>query len=288
MQKCAVIIFSLLFSLTSSASFAQMNDATSISLEFMWKIDGFDRPESLIPSADGSEIYASNINGKSGVEDGNGYISRVSLDGKVIEKKWITGLDGPLGFALDKGKIYATDVNDLVVIDVSSGEVIKRVPVPETGFLNDVTVVNGRVFFSDTGADTLYSYTDDDGLSVFKSGEEVNALNGLLPDGDKLLLTMMQTGELMSVDLSDGSMTTIGSGIINGDGIGILPGGGYLITSFSGEIYHIKSATETIQLLDTKPEKISQNDSYYLNGVLYVANINPGSVTAWKVVKATD
>lgn len=288
MQKWPAIIFSLLFSLVNSVSVAQMNDATSVSLEFMWKIDGFDRPESLIPNADGSEIYVSNINGKSGIEDGNGYISRVSLDGKVIEKKWITGLDGPLGISLDKGKIYATDVNDLVIINAGSGEVEKRIPVPETGFLNDVTVVNDRVFFSDTGADTLYSYTNDDGLSVYKSGEEVNALNGLLPDGDNLLLTMMQTGELMSVDLSDGSMTTIGSGIINGDGIGILPGGGYIITSYSGEIYQIKSATETILLLDSKPDKISQNDSYYLNGVLYVANMNSGSVTAWKVLKAND
>lgn len=43
-----------------SASLAQ-----SKSLEFEWKLDGFDRPESLYPSAAQSEIYVSNVNGDS-------------------------------------------------------------------------------------------------------------------------------------------------------------------------------------------------------------------------------
>lgn len=43
-----------------SASLAQ-----SKSLEFELKLDGFDRPESLYPSADQSEIYVSNVNGDS-------------------------------------------------------------------------------------------------------------------------------------------------------------------------------------------------------------------------------
>lgn len=260
-------------------------DNSEVSLELKWKIDGFDRPESLIPNADMSEIYVSNINGASSEEDGNGYISRISPDGTVIEKMWITGLDGPKGLALDNGKIYITDVKELVIIDEKSGAIDKRIPVPNVGFLNDVAVVNGQVFFSDTGADTLYRYTEDDGLSVFVSGEEIDGINGLLADGDNLLITVMRAGKLLSVDLGDKSMTVLGSGIINGDGIGIMGGGEYTITAFTGEIYHIKNTEETNLLLDTKPEEIAQNDSYLIGDTLYVANISPGSVTAWKVVK---
>ena len=263
---------------------AQMENS-EVSLELKWKIDGFDRPESLIPNADKSEIYVSNINGASSDEDGNGYISRVSMDGKVIEKMWVTGLDGPKGFALDNGKIYITDVKGIVVIDEDSGTIEKRIPVPNIGFLNDLAVVNGQVFFSDTGADTLYRYTEDDGLSVFASGEEIDGINGLLADGDKLLITVMRAGKLLSVNLDDKSMTVLGSGIINGDGIGIMGDGEYTITAFSGEIYHIKNTGETNLLLDTKPEEIAQNDSYLVGDTLYVANISPGSVTAWKVIR---
>ncbi len=114
----------------------------------------------------------------------------------------------------------------------------------------------------------------------------MNAINGLLAHGDNLMITIMDEGSLISVDLSDKSMTVLGSGILNGDGIGILPDHSYIITSFTGEIYHVKSKTETKLLLDSKDDEISQNDSYYVNGVLYVANISPGSVTAWKVTGA--
>ncbi len=142
MQKLFATLLFIGATFLSSAAFAQ-----NASLEFQWKIDGFDRPESVIPSADKSEIYVSNINGPSNKQDGNGYISRISLDGKVIEKKWITGLDGPRGFALDNSKLYISDVTGLVTVDINTGQIVNRVPVAGAGFLNDVSVVNGRVFF---------------------------------------------------------------------------------------------------------------------------------------------
>ncbi len=285
LNRSIIFHYSLLLSVVFGVFTANAQMAgTALELEHKWTIDGFDRPESLIPSADGSEIYVSNINGPSSDEDGNGYISRVSLDGQIIEKEWITGLDGPKGFALNDGKIYITDVKDLVMIDVDSKEIINRISVPNAGFLNDVAVVRGDIFFSDTGADTLYRYNDEDGLVKFAAGEVIDGINGLLADGDDLLITVMRKGNLVSVDLENRSMKVIGGGIVNGDGIGILPNGGYTITSFTGEIYHIKNATETDLLLDSKPEKIAQNDSYLVGDTLYVANINPGSVTAWKVV----
>jgi len=93
----------------------------------------------------------------------------------------------------------------------------------------------------------------------------------------------MRTGELLSIDIETKNIDVVGNGIISGDGIGILEDGSYIITSFTGEIYHIKSMTETDQLLDSKPEKISQNDAYYFGGHLYVANMGNASITAWKV-----
>ncbi len=270
--------------ITMVCLFGILSANAQVRLEHLWTIDGFDRPESVFPSEDGSEIYVSNINGPSNEEDGNGYISRVSLDGQVIEKKWITGLDGPKGFVADQGKIYITDVKHVAKIDIASGEIEGRIVPENIGFLNDVAVVNGVVYFSDTGADTLYRYSDAGGLSKVASGPSIDGINGLLKDGDNLLITVMAEGNLLRVDLNDHSMTEVGQGIINGDGIGILDSGGYTISSHSGEIYHIKNATETDLLLDSKPDGISQNDSTLMGDMLVVANIRPGSVTAWKVV----
>lgn len=271
-----VLLFSLMMGQT--ASFAQ-----SKSLEFKWKTDGFARPESLHPSADQSEIYVSNVNGDSMAKDGNGYISRVSLMGDVIEKEWVKGLNAPKGFAIKGTTLYIADIDELVMVDINSTEIINRVSVPNAGFLNDVNIVGDKVFISDTRQNTLFVYTEANGVEVFLSGEEVTAINGLLPHNGKLLVSRMRSGELLSIDPYTKDIEVIGQGIVNGDGIGVLADGSYIITSFSGEIYHIKSTTETDQLLDSKPEKISQNDAYYFGGVLYVANMGNDTVTAWKV-----
>ncbi|MDG1857520.1 MAG: hypothetical protein P8I94_00370 [Emcibacteraceae bacterium] len=275
--------FKIGFSILTLLISTSIATAAPVTLEQKWVTDGFDRPESLYPSEDGSEIYVSNINGDSRTIDGNGYISRLDLNGNVIEKNWITGLNGPKGFAVENGILYVGDIDALIMIDVKTKEIIKRVPIKDPGFLNDTTVHNGRVFMSDTGKGILYTYTEEDGLSNFLEGEEVKSINGLLPHNGKLLVTRMPTGELLSIDPTDKSISVIGSGIIRGDGIGVLPNAGYIITSFSGEIYQIEDADTTHLLLDTKPDEISQNDAYYINGVLYVANLGNNTVTATSV-----
>ncbi|MDA9554103.1 hypothetical protein N9R64_06370 [Emcibacteraceae bacterium] len=274
----SMIVFLLSLMMGHSISFAQ-----SKSLEMKWKLEGFDRPESLHLSSDHSEIYVSNVNGDSRAKDGNGYISRVSLTGEIIEKDWITGLNGPKGFTVKGNTLYIADIDELVMVDINSKKIIKRVAFQDAGFLNDVNIVGDKVFISDTGKDTLLVYTEENGVEVFLSGEDVKAPNGLLPQDGKLLVTRMRTGELLSIDIETKNIDVVGNGIISGDGIGILEDGSYIITSFTGEIYHIKSMTETDQLLDSKPEKISQNDAYYFGGHLYVANMGNASITAWKV-----
>jgi DNA-binding beta-propeller fold protein YncE len=274
------IFLILIIASIHNITFAQEGE---ISLELLWQTDGFDRPESLHPSEDGKEIYVSNINEDSRAIDGNGYISRLDLNGNILEKKWITGLNGPKGFAVENGTLYISDITHIVLIDVKSGDTLKRIEVPEPGFLNDLTVKNGRVFLSDTDKGILYTYTEEEGLSALLPSDQTPSINGLLPMGDKLLVTKMGAGELLSVDPETKAIDIVGSGIVRGDGIGILGNGEYIITSFSGEIYHIESADKTTLLLDSKPEKISQNDSYYIGGVLYVANLSNDRVTAWKV-----
>ena len=269
------------------SNYAQAQNG-SVKLEKLWTLEGFDRPESIIPNSDATEFYVTSVNGSTSEEDGNGYISRISSDGKIIEKKWVVGLDAPKGFAVHDGKVYVTDINDLVVIDIAEKQIINRIPVPGAVFLNDVAVVNGNIFFSDSGAATLYRYTESEGLSKFLEGDVMNRINGLLENNGHLLVAVMAEGKLLSVDLDTKAMTVLGGGIINGDGIGILENGGYLITSYSGEIYHIKNENETVLLLDSKPDEIAQNDSYYIGNTLYVANMNPGTVTAWKVIQGAN
>ena len=65
------------------------------SFEIKWVVDGLNEPESAVFDKKHSAIYISNINGDPLKLDKNGYISKISVDGQILEKKWIKGLDAP-------------------------------------------------------------------------------------------------------------------------------------------------------------------------------------------------
>ncbi|MBW1673776.1 MAG: hypothetical protein JRJ45_09065, partial [Deltaproteobacteria bacterium] len=59
-------------------------------------------PESVLYDESRNVLYVSNINGKSAEKNGQGFISKVSLDGKIEVLKWATGLHAPKGSAIYK------------------------------------------------------------------------------------------------------------------------------------------------------------------------------------------
>src|SRR5262245_49027841 len=54
-------------------------------------------PESAYYDATSNAIFVSSINGDVLAKDGNGYISRLGADGKVVNARWATGLNAPKG-----------------------------------------------------------------------------------------------------------------------------------------------------------------------------------------------
>ena len=71
-----------------------------------WQATGLDGPESAVLDAAAGVLYVSNVNGEANAADGNGYIAKLSLQGEVQEKEWVTGLNAPKGLALHDGKLY--------------------------------------------------------------------------------------------------------------------------------------------------------------------------------------
>ena len=106
----------------------------------MWTIGGLAQPESVALSADGRTLYIANVGGDGEARDGNGYISRATTGGKLVEKMWVTGLDAPKGAAVAGGRLYVSDIDKLVDIDIAAGKVVARYSAPGATFLNDVAV----------------------------------------------------------------------------------------------------------------------------------------------------
>lgn len=123
----------------------------------LWEASGFQNPESALPDIAGGILYVSNVAGGPVDKDGNGYISKLTLDGKVTTEKWVSGLDAPKGLALAGGKLYVADIDQLVEIDTANGTISARYPAAGSKFMNDTAADGeGRIYVTDMGGNAIW------------------------------------------------------------------------------------------------------------------------------------
>ena len=109
-------------------------------------------PESVI--SDGKFLYVTNI-GKAldpAAKDGDGFISKLSLDGKVLEAKLNTSkLNAPKGTAIIRGMLYVADIDRIIGIEMATGKQLAEINLnPATGsnFVNDLTKKDDFTLFA--------------------------------------------------------------------------------------------------------------------------------------------
>jgi hypothetical protein len=250
----------------------------------LWVAEGFQGPEGAAMAADGS-YYISNVFGDSGAKDGNGYIAKLSSGGVIVERYWSAKLNAPKGMAILDGTLYVTDIDRVVMIDAETGSRKGQIPIEGALFLNDATVWNGQVFVSDSGSARIH-VLDGETASVWMEDEVLMGVNGLLGDADRMLVSTMTAGDLLSLD-ADRNVSRIATGMEDGDGIGLVPGGGYLVSSWPGQVHYAGEDGTVTTLLDTTGDEtpITQNDLTVFGDVVIVPNLRNGSVTAWKVAR---
>lgn len=253
--------------------------STLPNLEQVWVTAGFSSPEGV--AVDGDTLFISNVAGEGSAKDGEGWISRLTLDGAVLEEKWVEGLNAPKGMAVRDGKLFVSDFDQYHVIDIQSGEIDNTYPVDGAGFLNDLTVWQGGVYMSDSGAGRIFQ-VDVNGYKEWLADDRLEGVNGLTPDGDRLLIATMSSGSLFET-LGARDLTEIATGMENADGIAVLDDGSYLVSSWPGQIWHVSTSGETIDIHDTQDVPTYQNDLTRVGDLIIVPNWQPGTVTAWRL-----
>ena len=258
--------------------------ASPVTLDPVWTLDGLAAPESVVPSANGKELYVSNVMGEGDAQDGNGFIARVSRDGKLLEREWVTGLDGPKGLVLSGGTLYATDIVRIVAIDVASGEVRKRHDVPGAKFLNDATLApDGSVLASDSGMARI-SRLRGSSVDTWLEDERLRSINGLMPHGDRLLVTTMQ-GLLLAVDWESKEITEIAKDLGDADGIIVLDDGSYVVGEWPGRLFHVAVDGTATTIVDTREAKRYWNDFLKSGDLLIAPHWEPGALSAQRIVR---
>jgi hypothetical protein len=274
------------FAIMAACVAAPPNVAAVPVLEPLWVADGFAAPESVVRAPDGNYLV-SNVGIDDGdAKNGDGFISKISPDGALIERYWAAKVNGPKGLAIQGGKVYAADIDAVMVFDADKGGLGKKIPVDGAVFLNGVTAWNGAIHVSDSGTGRIHRIQDGV-AALWLEDARFGGINGVLGDGDRLLVSTMDTGSLYAVT-ADGTITEIATGMINADGIGLVPGGGYLVSSWTGQVHYVAEDGTVTTLLDTTGDEtpVLQNDLKIFGDTVIVPNWQPGTVTAWRVVRS--
>jgi len=235
----------------------------------VWESDTTLRtPESVLYSSKENVLYVSNIDGKADELDGSGFISKVSLDGKITNLRWTSGLHAPKGMGIHKNRLYVTDVYRLVAINIENGQAEKTWDaVPQAGaFLNDVTIDKvGTVYVSDNRNNKIYRLKDEK-WEVWMDGDQLGSPNGLLAVGtDKLLIGSGKLGALQSIDLKTKAITKLAEGMAATDGIEPEGKKNYFVSDWNGQVFHVTPDGKAQQVLDTRAEKVNSADIAYIN-----------------------
>ncbi|GHA55537.1 SMP-30/gluconolactonase/LRE family protein [Pontibacter akesuensis] len=258
-----------------------------VALEQAWATDNTLRtPESAQYDPQRDVIYVSNINKTSRPQkDGDGFISKLSPEGEIQELYWVSGLNDPLGMALHNNVLYVADIDEVVAVSTQSGSVLGRYKADNARMLNDVAVDNrGNVYITDTEEKRIYVLRNGR-ITPWVEDTKISRPNGIFVDGNRMIVAFSGNGDVKLVDPETKKFTEWVEGIPSADGIAAVPGGGYLISSWSGEIFYIDEKAKKWSLLNTSEQKINSADISYAErpGLLLVPTFNDNRVVAYRL-----
>ena len=262
---------------------AEMPKAPTLTLK--WETDTLlTTCESVIYDSVNDVLYVSNINGQPTDKDGNGFISKLGLDGKIVQAQWVSGMDAPKGMGIYNGKLYVSDINRIHEIDIASGAIANSFVVDSAQFLNDITIdATGKVYISDSNVGNIL-VLENGTVTEYVSG--VAGVNGLLSEGTDLQMVSFATGVFNTIDANK-QVTLMTDSIDAGDGIEALTEGGYLVSSWTGKVTYVSPDWKNTLLLNTSGESINAADIEYIaeKRLLLVPTFFKNKVVAYEVSK---
>jgi hypothetical protein len=182
---------------------------------------------------------------------------------------------------LYKNKLYVSDLNEVVVIDIKKGTITEKITVPDAVFLNDITIDNkGTIYVSDSR--TLKVHKIENG-TVFLLVDKLQGPNGLLAIKDGLLI--LDRGSLLKMT-SDGQLSKLADGMDPAtDGIEMIKEKEYIVSCWSGIVYYVYANGNKTTLLDTRNDKMNSADIGYdaKRKIVYVPTFYRNTVTAYQL-----
>ncbi len=295
--RMALSIFALL--ILAACSVNTPVTMSGSDLPIAWELtEGVKAPESAYLDPDSGFLFLSQIGDGGGLgKDGDGWISKLTVHGKVVKAKWATGLNAPKGLRSANGVLWVADIDRLIGFDIKTGTQKAAHQIQGAKFLNDVAAgPDGSIYVSDMLASAIYRLKDGK-ISVLAGGARIESPNGLLVDGNRLLIaawgldiqdnfTTKTPGRLLSLDLSTKKVTPITpTPTGNLDGLELDGHGGYVVTDWiAAKLFHI-SKNGKIKLIASFPKGAADHAYLPKRRLLILPQMRENKVTAYDLRK---
>ncbi len=254
--------------------------------------DTFLTPESVLKDPTRDVLYVTNFDVDYGRKpEASGFLSRLSVDGEVLDLRWVEGLNAPTGMDIWRDTLFVAERQHVVAIDLASGTIAGRWSIPDAIFPNDLVIdEDGSIYISDTrsGKPTesrIYRFRDGTFEIFAEAG--INQANGLWIRDGWLLVGNSGDGMLKRIELKSGrteDVLSLGAGII--DGIRVDVAGNLLVSHWDGKLYRITPDRELVEILDAGSRGWNTADFEFLpeGDLLFIPTFLDNRVRAVRIV----
>jgi len=206
-------------------------------------VEGFTQPEAVRYDPNQDVYFVGNWGtGEAGAKDNNGYISRMSPDGRIEQLRFIAGgpgratLHAPRGMTIVGDTLWVVDADAVRGFNRRTGAPVATVDFSafRLGFLNDITAGPDALYLTDTGTNLIYRIASGQ-VTVALDDAGLGGPNGITWDASgRRFIVVPYGGQSVIKAWVAGSKTLTDVGISGSskfDGVEVLPGNRILVSS---------------------------------------------------------
>jgi DNA-binding beta-propeller fold protein YncE len=225
-------------------------------------LDGLQAPDAARFDPELGVYFVANINGEPSAKDGNGFISRVTRDGKMDSLKFIAAgrggvkLNGPKGLAIKGDTLWVADIDAVRAFDKRTGKPVATVDLAgKAKFLNDAAVgPDGAIYITDSGANLVYRVADGKATVAVELKDKPGP-NGIVWDsaGSRFLIVSFGSTSIYSWAPGPSAPAVIAEGPGKMDGIEPVGDGRFVVTSWVDSSLFVLRGDSIVPLLRGLP-----------------------------------
>jgi glucose/arabinose dehydrogenase/sugar lactone lactonase YvrE len=242
--------------MTSSAAPAETPRAV---LSRAFELPNLRAPEAVLHDEEQDVYFVTN----------QGFVSRVTPDGKIAELKFIEGLRAPKGMAIRGPELWIADFDRLRVFDRVTGSEMGDVDLAPYGAVSLHAVAVGPddlVYVTDTdvksgengeqvrqGDGRVFRVAAGGEVEIIATGEELRSPSGIVWDGTRFLIAQAYGKEVLAWNPGTATKAVLrGPGAY--DGLVVLPSGAVIVSSHhDDQLYVAPAGGELRPLFSRKP-----------------------------------